>query len=574
MVILGISTGHDAGACVMIDGKIISAINEERLNRKKMYWGFPTLSIPECLRLAQIQPGAIQAVAIAGTSSTRAKPMEFGYKSVGGFRRIFAELSRTPLTGLLMGTEIGTKLTRKVFESSFFRGTSEIDSALSAAGIHAPIHFIDHHLSHATSAYYTSGWNDCVTITLDASGDGWCSRVYDCENGTMKLINSIPAYHSPGFYYCYVTHLLGFIALRHEGKVTGLAAFGKSDQTAAIFSERIAYDSNKFRFDNRGGWLQGEMAHLQKQLEGFSKEDIAAGIQKHLEDMVTAYAKDVVRKTGRKRIALSGGVFSNVKLNQDVWKSTGVEEVYVFPNMGDGGLSTGAAFEVFRQKKGTCLPYRLHDVYLGTSYNDSEIETALRQSGFPYKRYDNVEDEIGRLLSEKKIVARFNGGMEYGPRALGNRSILYHCQDRTVNAWLNDQLNRTEFMPFAPVLLKEDAHEYLTDYDPNRAYSAEHMTITYSVTQKCADTAPAITHVDQTARPQLVTEDLNASYYRILKAYKQRTGHSILVNTSFNMHEEPIVRSPEEAIKAYEQSRLHALAIGNYIVEVDWSKRP
>lgn len=573
MIILGLSTGHDAGAAIIVDGKIVAAINEERLNRKKMYWGFPDLSIPECLRTAKIQPNQIDAVAIAGTSSTRAKPLEFGYESVGFFRTFFAELSNTPLTGMLMGTELGTKASRKVFESSIFRGTSEIENKLKEFSISAPMHFVDHHLSHATGAYYTSGWNECLTLTLDASGDGWCSRIYNCKDGKMQLINSIPAYHSPGFYYCYVTHILGFIALRHEGKVTGLAAFGNPDATKDIFAKRIGYDSKKFSFINKGGWLQAEIRILEKLLKPFSREDVAAGIQRHFEEMISQYAVDACKKTGAKRIALSGGVFANVKLNQDIWDKTHAEEVYVFPNMGDGGLAAGAAFEIYAKEHTDFKPYRFHDVYLGTDYTDEDIENALKKSGFAYSHPDNVEAAIARLLADKKIVARFSGKMEYGPRALGNRSILYHCQDRTVNSWLNEQLNRTEFMPFAPVLLKEDAHEYLVNYDKKHDYAAEFMTVTYNVTPKCSETAPAITHVDKTARPQIVTEEINRSYYHILKEYKKLTGHSILVNTSFNMHEEPIVRTPEEAITAFAQSKIHALAIGNFIIEIDWTQK-
>ncbi|MBX7151368.1 hypothetical protein K1X84_06995 [bacterium] len=572
MIILGISTGHDAGAAIIADGKMVCAINEERLNRQKMYWGFPTLAIAECMRIAKIDPKSIDAIAIAGTSSTRAKPLEFGYESVGFFRTFVAELSNTPLTGLLMGTDIGTKATRKVFETSIFRGTTELETKFKEFGIAAPMEFVDHHLCHAASAYYTSGWNDCLSLSLDGSGDGYCSRVYDCKDGKMQLINSIPAYHSPGFYYCYVTHLLGFIALRHEGKVTGLAAFGNPEKTKEIFSRRIQYDSKKFSFINKGGWLQAELRVLEKLLKPYSKEDIAAGIQDYFEDMVSQYVADAVKKTGAKRIALSGGVFSNVKLNQEVWKRANAEEIYIFPNMGDGGLAAGAAFDLYFRKNPSFRPYRMHDVYLGSEFTDTEIESALKDSGYPYKRYDNVETVIAQILSQKKIVARFNGKMEYGPRALGNRSILYHCADRSVNSWLNEQLNRTEFMPFAPVVLKEDAPDYLVNFSGDHSYAAEFMTLTYDVTTKCSESAPAITHVDKTARPQIVTESINRSYYNILKEFKKLTGHSILVNTSFNMHEEPIVRTPSEAISAFEQSKIHALAIGNYVVEMDWNK--
>ncbi len=572
MVILGISTGHDAGAALVVDGKIVSAINEERMNRKKMYWGFPTLSIAETLRVAGVLPRDVELVAIAGTSSTRAKPLEFGYESVGFFRTFFAELSATPLTGLLMGTELGTKATRKVFETSIFRGTAAIESVLKEMDIVAPVEFVDHHLCHAASAYFTSGWNDCLSLTLDGSGDGYCSRVYDCADGKMKLINSIPAYHSPGFYYCYVTHLLGFIALRHEGKVTGLAAFGNPEKTREIFARRIGYDSKKFSFVNKGGWLQAELRVLDRLLKPYSREDIAAGIQSYFEDIVTRFAVDAVQKSGARKIALSGGVFSNVRLNQEVWDRTRVEDVFVFPNMGDGGLAAGAAFDAYARREPAYRPYRLSDVYVGSDFSEVEMERAIKTSGFPYKRVGRVEPAIAKLLAEGKIVARFNGKMEYGPRALGNRSILYHCGDRSVNQWLNEQLNRTEFMPFAPVMLKEDAGEYLVSYHPDRSFAAEFMTITYRVTPKCRDRAPAITHVDSTARPQIVTEAINPSYYHIVNEYKKLTGLAVLVNTSFNMHEEPIVRTPDEALKAFEQSRIHALAMGPFLIEMDWGK--
>lgn len=572
MIILGLSTGHDSGAAIVIDGKIVSAINEERLNRKKMYWGFPDLSIPEVIRLANILPKDIQRVAIAGSSATKARPLDIGYRDVGFFRSFVAELSRTPLTGILMGTELGTKATRKVFSTSFFRGSSEIEERLKELGIEAPIDFVDHHLCHAATGYYASGWNECVSLTLDGSGDGYCSRVYECRDGQMKLIHSIPAFHSPGFYYCYVTHLLGFTALRHEGKVTGLAAFGNPEKTRPIFARRLSYDSKKMSFVNHGGWLQPEMRKLEALLKPYSKEDIAAGIQKHCEDIVSQYAVDIVKITGLKRIALSGGVFSNVKLNQEIWKATDAEEVFIFPNMGDGGLAVGAAFEVYRQQTNGFPPTRLHDVYFGSEFSEQEIEAAVRQSGFSYTHHAEIEPVIARLLADKKIVARFNGKMEYGPRALGNRSILYHCGDRSVNSWLNEQLRRTEFMPFAPVILKEDAAAYLKNFDPDHSFAAEYMTITYDVTPKCEQIAPAITHVDGTARPQIITEDINPSYYRILKEYKKITGVSVLVNTSFNMHEEPIIRTPQEAIRSFEQSKIHALAIGHFLIEMDWSR--
>jgi carbamoyltransferase len=209
---------------------------------------------------------------------------------------------------------------------------------------------------------------------------------------------------------------------------------------------------------------------------------------------------------------------------------------------------------------------RFPNLYLGSQFSEKEIEQALKEAGLAFEKVDNIEERIAKYLSEGKVVARFAGKMEYGPRALGNRSILYQPTDPTVNDWLNKKLKRTEFMPFAPVILKEKASEYFINF--NKApYAAEFMTITFDVTEKCKKEAPAIVHVDGTARPQVITEEINPSYYQILKKYEELTGLPILINTSFNIHEEPIVCSPYDAIRAFRMSKLDILAIGDFIVK-------
>jgi carbamoyltransferase len=233
--------------------------------------------------------------------------------------------------------------------------------------------------------------------------------------------------------------------------------------------------------------------------------------------------------------------------------------------MGDGGLAVGACYAANSERTGAGRNQPLADVYLGTGYTDAEIEAALRSSGFRWHRSAAVEREVAEQVEAGKIVARFSGRMEYGPRALCNRSILYKADDPLVNTWLNQRLNRTEFMPFAPVLLREDAPRFLENYDPKHSVAASYMTITYDVTDLCKRTAPAIVHVDGTARPQLVDREINPSMFGILTEYKKLRGFSIMVNTSFNMHEEPIIRTPSEAVESVKQAELDVLAIGDYL---------
>jgi carbamoyltransferase len=380
----------------------------------------------------------------------------------------------------------------------------------------------------------------------------------------MTLCRTVPAYHSPAHHYAYVTAILGFIPTRHEGKVTGLAAFGNPAETARILGERLTYSASERAPRVTGYYQKPEVEHLRKALGGHSKEDIAAGVQRVLEDVATRYVKDNVGAPASTAIVLSGGVAANVRLNQKV-RELGFKDLYVFPHMGDGGLALGACYAANAGATGARRNQKLSDVYLGTGYGDDEIERALRTSGFTWHRSAEVAREVAEAVAAGKIVARFSGRMEYGPRALCNRSILYRCDDPSVNTWLNTRLKRTEFMPFAPVLLREDAPRFLKHYQAEASIAASYMTVTYDVTDLCKDQAPAIVHVDGTARPQIVDQAVNPSMFGILTEYKKLRGFSIMVNTSFNMHEEPIIRTPDEAVESVKQAELDVLAIGDYI---------
>jgi len=582
MIILGVSSQHDAGAAVLIDGTIRAAINEERLNREKLYWGVPARSVAEVLKVAGARVADVDAVAFANLMGG-ARVDSFAAAAAEPVMRAFQEAAEWGIGGLVGGTQAGVHFIRAVYpylgRMNRVRGETEtfLRNGLGFSGEIAPR---DHHLCHAASAYFTSGWDLCTVVTMDAAGDGYCSRVYAGRGGRLVPVHQVPFYHSIASYYGYATHLCGFTEGRHEGKVTGLAAHGNPERTAAVFTRMIAYDPQRFQHVNRGGYLMRAIGRLRRDLAGAPRQDIAAGAQRHLEEQVVPYVRDAVRRTGQGNVALAGGLFANVKLNQRLRELPEVTGVWIHPHMGDGGLAVGAALALWVEGAPTpAVPGkpeaapapgvgRWADVYLGPAWPSAEVERTLQATpGVSWRRRPDPEREIARLLAAGKVVARCAGRMEYGPRALGNRSILYQATDPTVNDWLNARLRRTEFMPFAPVLLAEDAPDYLEDFDGRSSYAAEFMTITYDVTDRCRREAPAVVHVDGTARPQVVTAGGNPPLRRILEHYKALTGLAVLINTSFNMHEEPIVCSPQDALRAFLDGRLDVLALEEFIVE-------
>lgn len=295
-----------------------------------------------------------------------------------------------------------------------------------------------------------------------------------------------------------------------------------------------------------------------------SREDIAAGLQAYTEKMICGWVQELAGKLNVSKLALAGGVFSNVKLNQRILALPGIENIYVHPNMGDGGLATGAAFEVYARLHGGLRP-ELGPVYLGTEINRENALQALQKHGVSYEEPENLAQAVARLLADGKVVARAGGQMEYGPRALGNRTVMAPCHDASINQWLNKKFARTEFMPFAPVILQENAKEYFPAWDESHA-AARFMTVTYDASDIARKNIPAAVHVDGTARPQVIRREDNPDYYDILREYHAITGVPSVINTSFNMHEEPIVRTAEEAIIAFQAAGLDALVLGPFLV--------
>jgi carbamoyltransferase len=423
-----------------------------------------------------------------------------------------------------------------------------------------PLVRVDHHLAHAAAAYYTSAMDDCLVITCDGVGALKSGIVAAGRAGRLQIVSRTFYPHSPGEFWEVLTAICGFHHMKHGGKITGLAAYGNREAPCYAVMRSIL-EAEGLRIRSRL-----DPVALKRALQDVPREDIAAAAQRRLEEVVTALVRNAARATGLRKAALAGGVFANVRLNQAIASLEEIDEVYVCPAMGDEGLGLGAALHAAAGRQ-PVRPFRLDNVYLGTDFTEADMAAALAEPGLPVRRFEDGElaERVAGLLAGGKVVAVFRGRMEFGPRALGHRTILYQTTDAAVNDWLNKRLERTEFMPFAPVTLAEEADRCYEGLARCR-YTAEFMTITCDCTAWMKRTSPAVVHLDGTARPQLVRREIEPFYYDVLQRYFERTGIPSLINTSFNMHEEPIVCSPSDAVRAFRLGHLDALAMGPFMV--------
>lgn len=570
MAILSFSNEHEAGAAIIKDGKIVSAINEERLTRIKNQDGFPQKSIEAVLQLARMKPEDIEHVVIPEISKVRdlfanvlrhypanvfVRPKEGTVSFMDAVRQVLMSMAIIFLTykRVLRAHPADERRLKKMFPRAKF-------------------HRVEHHVAHAASAFFTSGYSRALILTSDYWGDFVTTMVAIGEGKSIRVVKRTYYPNSLGHYYGTLTNWLGFRSSRHEGKILGLAAFGNAH--APIYQEvkSMLYCKGLQIF---APFMMGKLWHrklgffkncvMRRMVENNRPEDVAAVFQRRFEEVLTELAANAVRQFQIDKVVLAGGSFANVKLNQRILEVPGVKNVFVYPNMSDGGISQGAALYYDIHNNGSVAQVLPH-AYYGPSFSEREIEAALQAAQVEYVYHEEIEKEVARLIAEGHVIARFNGAMELGPRALGNRSILYQATDPAVNQWLNQRLRRTEFMPFAPVTLEEYAEKCYKNFS-GAAHAAKFMVITFDCTDYMKEKSPATVHVDGTARPQVINARDNPSYYKILKEYHKLTGIPTLVNTSFNMHEEPIVCTPQDAVRSFCQGHLDYLAIGSFLVK-------
>jgi carbamoyltransferase len=567
--------GHDTGvALVDRSGRILAALSEERLSRVKMDGGFPFRALEKVQAMTGVRWSDLDAVVVPYLSP--------GDQVREGARLLAAAASDPTLLAAQWATRRGhdrfqagmASLGAYGYLDDFRQRSASVRAQdgrpsvrdwrefLSVTGLGtAPLVQVDHHLAHAAAAYWMSGIEDALVITCDGVG-ALKSGIVAIGTGTDLDVVARTFYpHSPGEFWELVTVLCGFHHMKHGGKITGLAAHGRADAPCyAVMRDAIAADGLTLR-------THLDPVAMRDALRGSSREDIAATAQRRLTEVVVDLVRAAVTRTGRRRLAVAGGVFANVRMNQAIAEMPEVESLFVCPVMGDEGLAVGGAFLTAGRRFGA-RPERIPSLYLGPDYPESEMQAALSAHGLTAQRLDDgpLAEAVADRIAAGKVVAIARGRMELGPRALGHRTILYRAGDPAVNQWLNARLHRTEFMPFAPVTLDAHADACYIGLDKAR-HSADYMTVTFACTPAMRAQSPAVVHVDGTARPQLIRASTDPFYHAVLTAYHARTGIPSLVNTSFNMHEEPIVASPDDATRAFVQGHLDALVLGPFLVD-------
>jgi carbamoyltransferase len=566
MYVLGFWDGHDAGAALLAGGEILVAVNEERLTRRKLEVGFPYRSIRACLEHAGLRPEEVGRVAVSTWD-----PAKTLTRLVPGLKEEYYLLRRRKKgPGLFYEakksfkyrfTEQPPGLLSRALSLRYLRGRLR---ELGFQGV--PLDLVDHHAGHARAAAWCSGFEACAVLTLDGVGDGLSGSVWRFRQGDLALVRRIPARVSLGIFFEHVTHLLNMRELEDEGKVMALADFARpvEDRDNPMFGlirTRGLEVVSEFS-------ASGMVRELRKILWRYPSEQFAFMAQRVLESCVTELAVEVCRATGQGKIALAGGVFSNIKVNSKIAEQEPVEDAYVFPHMGDGGLALGAAVEATARAGGGSHGCRSADLYLGPEYSREEIRACLeRRPGLAASLPDNLAERAAERILAGEIVFWFQGRMEYGPRALGNRSILARPDDPDIRDRLNRVLKmRVWYQPFCPSLLMEDAvcmldHGGRGDLETNRF-----MTTGYRVMPEYRGLMQGVTSRDGTCRPHLVKGE-NPRFRALLEEVRKGLGRGVVLNTSFNTHGEPMVCSPDEALDMFETREIGCLALGDFWVQ-------
>jgi carbamoyltransferase len=566
MKILGVCNAIDSGAALILDGEIVAAVNEERLTREKLTKAFPAQSIQYVLDSAGISIAEIDYVGCGAWSH-----IDLQTTLPLLVEDIYDQCARS---GLGTQTDVLERV-RKTGQSDS-GAKAELEEGLRELGVDATkVVFCDHHYSHALTAFYCSPFDEAIVFSADGRGDFRSVTLWQgSRRHGLKLLDMATELTSPGALYGLITKYLGFTPFRHEGKVTGLSAHGKP--TAAYDLLRRA-----FYFDGEAGRLRSEIGpfykpfasaslpELDNALAGFSREDVAFAVQKVTEEALSAFLVNHIDHLDPDSVnlCLAGGCMANVRLNQELDGLKPIRNTYVFPQMGDGGNALGGAISVALSKERRAT-FHMPSVYLGPEYDDEEIRFELEEHSLGYERLDpssKVERAV-ELLRSGKIIGWFQGRMEYGPRALGARSILAPATDPAITEELNGRLQRSDFMPFGPVAVADIADRCFVGWQKDQIAS-RFMTICYPCTDFFKEACPAVVHVDGTARPQIIFREDNPEYYDVIKMYTKQTGIPALINTSFNHHEEPIVSSPSDAVRSIQKGNVDSLIVGNYLVE-------
>ena len=571
MLILGLHTGHNATAALYDDYRFIAAVHLERLTRSKIDGGrVPDESIDECLSIAGACRSDIEAVVLG-----RGKFPSHWYTHTGSYKRFVDQ----QLHRLVFGSEKRRWMPQELYQAGHTDSLEIFDTSLfrTQFGLcpNSDVQFYNHHFAHALPTLFHTDWNEALLYTSDGGGDSvqYSHRVFEDEKittiyGGDECLLQKPRVDSLGLAYGYATKALGYKINRHEGKLTGLAAWrgANSENIYELLANRFSVNEEgevTSDFKSRRAMRK----YILEISEGETKEDVAGAVQKLLELNTLSSIKKLLFRYPVRRIGLAGGVFGNVRLNQRIAEECDVDEVFIYPAMDDGGLAAGGVLHYLLQRDGIhhWLKQResIETLYLGRNFDD-EVDIEFKRDDRLVCISDLPVATSAELIEQGAVVAIYTDRMEYGPRALGARSILASATDSSINDILNKRLSRTEFMPFAPVVAESDAAE-IFELSKLNMYAARFMTITCAVRQDWRERIPAVVHVDNTARPQVIRRDWNPLYFDILERYKRNTGIPVLINTSFNIHEQPIINSPAECADALADNRVDYVVTNNAV---------
>ncbi len=590
MHILGISCYfHDAAAALLRDGQLVAAAEEERFTRKKHDYEFPQNAIDFCLRTAAIQGEDLDYVV-------------FFEKPFLKFERLLLTSMQTfPRSARVFRDAMVTWLGDKIWIKNL------IQKRLGVAA--ERILFSEHHLSHAASAFFCSPFSEAAILTVDGVGE-WTTASLGSGKGTeIQLKKEIRFPHSIGLLYSAFTAFLGFEVNEGEYKVMGMAPFGQprylekvykliklnddgsfeldmdyfsyhyspehtfSSKFAELFGEprdpKAHFFTSTSGYPSYFGTIPGNYSELCRQNEYYA--DVAASIQAVVEEVMLNMAWNAHRETGLKRLCLAGGVALNSVANGRILRETPFEEVFIQPAAGDAGGALGAALFGYHSVLGNPRSFTMRHAYWGEEHGPEAVESFLERNNVPHRRFDSEESLIEETVShleQGKVIGWLQGRFEWGPRALGNRSILADPRRADMKDLVNVKIKfREPFRPFAPSILADRAPEYFECSEPSGHYVNRFMLNVVPVRAEKRQVVPAITHVDGTGRLQTVSEESNPRYFRLIKAFGESTGVPIVLNTSFNLRGEPIVNTPQQAFNTFTRSGMDALVLGEYLVE-------
>ena len=558
--ILGIQASHNASACIGDESGLIHAVQEERLCGEKNYWGFPKAAIQACLDRVSIGPGDLLAVAHGGNQ------VICRYHSRDDV--IHAYRRQATLVGKLR-QRVVVPLVTSVHRNF---GQAQLKAELGEAGFpDRPVSYHDHHLAHAATAYYglrRSPDEKYLVLTCDGAGDNVSASVRVWGGGKCDEISITHTGDSLGAVYTWVTYGMGFVPLEHEYKLMGMGPYASesaSVETAKIFHRYLQLRPDGLGFQ-RGTWRQTHFIHecLERDLRGMRFDHVCAGLQRFTEDLMCDWVQHAVRSTGVRKVLGAGGVFMNVKANKRIAELPEVEFFEAFPSCGDETLSLGAYYLEAAKQFGDETVRPLDHFYLGDAPLEDDVLAAVKQSGFDYEKPENIADAVAELLAAGHPVARCAGPMEFGARALGNRSILADPRSQDVVRVINRMVKKRDFwMPFAPMVKAERQHDYIQNPKNLRR---PYMMMTFDTRENFRDLIAAVHNADLTCRAQILAREANPAMYDILDAFERRTGSAIVLNTSFNLPGFPIVRTAEEALGVLRDSGLEYLQVGDYLV--------